>query len=345
MRASSVNRQAARHRLAAATRLAPLGSLILVALAGCSSSDTTATGDDLAVAGEVDLSVVADLAPASDLTQDPPDLTGYSGADAGLTLSRPYHFYVPPGYDKNTPAPLVVMLHGYTASGDAQELYWQLKPVADAHTFLYAYPDGTVDAFGNRFWNATDGCCDIGKTGVDDVAYVNAVIDDVENKYNVDPKRIFITGHSNGGFMSHRLACDAPRVAAIVSLAGAVWKDPSKCNPAGKIAVLEIHGDADAVIPYNGGAYSGLAAFPSAPDTVATWAAKNGCSGALAPSGQTLDLDSSLLGAETVVSRYSGCPAHGEVELWTILGGGHVPILQPTWGETIYGFMASHPKP
>jgi polyhydroxybutyrate depolymerase len=325
-------------------------TVMLLALAGCSASSLstmqTIQGGDLGPGQDLTMTATIDLARAPSATMDlgraPSDL---AGPESGLTLSRPYHFYVPPGYNQDVPAPLVILLHGYSANGDEQELYFQLKPVADAQTFLYAYPDGTVDFLGNHFWNADDACCDIGHTGVDDVAYINAIIDDVQSKYNVDPKRIFLTGHSNGGFLSHRMACDAPRVAAIASLAGAVWKDATKCNPSGKIAVLEIHGDADTVILYNGGANAGLAMYPSAPDTVATWATNNGCTGQLADTGTPLDLDASLPGAETTVARYSGCPAHGDVELWTIKGGGHLPILQPTWGATIYGFLAAHPKP
>jgi len=301
---------------------------MLVALAGCSSSSETASAPDLAT--PLDL-----LSPAV------PDLAGLTGADSGLTADRPYNFYVPSGYDKNTPTPLLILLHGYSFNAEGQEAWFNMKPVADAHTFLYAYPNGTVDFLGNRFWNATDACCDIGGTGVDDVAYLNAIIDDVSAKYNVDPKRIFVAGHSNGGFMSHRMACDAPRVAAIVSIAGAVWKDDSRCSPAGPVSVLQVHGDADTVISYDGGSNPGLPPYPSAHDTVATWAAKNGCSGQLVDSGETLDLDSALAGAETTVSRYSGC----NVELWTIHGGGHVPNFQPSWGETFYGFLAAHPKP
>jgi polyhydroxybutyrate depolymerase len=313
--------------------------LIFLALAGCSESNTSMQSPDLATPGNPQN---PDLA-----TVMVPDLAGYTGSDGGLTASRPYHFYVPPGYDKNTPAPLVILLHGYTASGDEQELYFQLKPIADKHTFLYAYPDGTIDEFGNRFWNADDACCDIGKTGVDDVAYINAIIDDVQSKYNVDPKRIFLTGHSNGGFMSHRMACDAPRIAAIASFAGAVWKDPTKCNPAAPVSILEIHGDNDMVINYNGGSNAGLGEYPSAHDTVATWAAKNHCTGQLVDTGMTLDLDGEPVapGAETKIEKYSSCDA--DVELWTIHNGTHVPmpLVYPTWGESIYGFLSSHPKP
>ena len=272
------------------------------------------------------------------------DLANLVTTDGGLVAARPYNVHVPTGYIMSKPTPLVVMLHGYTASGAEEELYWNLTAVSDKETFLYAYPDGTVDTTGARFWNATDACCDLYNIPVDDVAYVNAIIDDVQGKYNVDPKRIFVIGHSNGGFMSHRIACDAPREAAIVSLAGAQWEDATKCQPAGPVSVLEIHGDADAVIAYNGGNILGKA-FPSATTTVGDWATKNGCTSALTDTGMTLDIDSLLPGAETTVSSYVGCKPGGAVELWTIKGGSHVPTLQPTWGEMLYGFLAAHPKP
>jgi polyhydroxybutyrate depolymerase len=255
---------------------------------------------------------------------------------------------VPTGYDKTKPTPLVIMLHGYSASGVLEEAYFQLSATSDAQTFLYAYPDGTRDPMNNLFWNADDACCDFYSIPVDDVAYVNAIIDDVETKYNVDPKRIFVVGHSNGAFMSHRLACDSSdRIAAIAALAGEVWADPSKCNPSSKISVLGIHGDADTTILYDGGvAATGFPAYPPELTTMATWAAKNGCSGALTATGNTLDLDSKLPGNETVEKAYGGCPSGIDVKLWTIQGGGHIPTLtHPTWGDSIWAFFAAHPKP
>jgi polyhydroxybutyrate depolymerase len=329
--------------------------ILLLALAGCSPQDTAKKGSTNGLGGGSDggedlgMVVATDLAsgpllPRFDLAGTMFDLANLVTSDGGLVEARPYHFYVPPGYDKNTPTPLVIMLHGYTANGDEQELYWNLTATAKEKTFLYAYPDGTVDPGGNRFWNATDACCNFYNNPVDDVAYVNAIIDDVELKYNVDPKRIYVTGHSNGGFMSHRMACDAPRVAAIVSLAGAQWQDQTKCTPSGPVSVLEIHGTADAVIAYNGGNILGHQ-FPSAMQTVADWAKDNGCTSTLTDTGMTLDLESVLPGAETTVSAYSGCKNGGAVELWSIQGGSHVPSLQPIWGDTLYGFLAAHPKP
>src|SRR5439155_20820686 len=122
-------------------------------------------------------------------------------------------------------------------------------------------PDGTVDGNNNHFWNATDGCCDFGKTGVDDSSYLAGLIDEIASKYKVDPKRVYFMGHSNGGFMSYRMACDhADRVAAIVSLAGATFADDSKCKPTAPVAVVEVHGNADPTVPYDG-----QGVVPSAP--------------------------------------------------------------------------------
>jgi polyhydroxybutyrate depolymerase len=160
-------------------------------------------------------------------------------------------------------------------------------------------------------------------------------------------------GHSNGGFMSHRLACDrAQRIAAIVSLAGAQWDDPTRCAPVEPVSVLEIHGDADTTIRYGGGSTANADAgivggtYPSAHTTVATWAQKNGCTGALADTGQTLDVDALLPGNETKVETYGGCPASIDVQLWTIQGGIHEPNLnRPAFGQMVWGFMSAHARP
>lgn len=260
--------------------------------------------------------------------------------DGGLVMTRPYEMDVPNGYDSSKPHPLIVLVHGYGATGFLQDAVFGFAALADARQVLVAHPDGTVDSTGKRFWNATDACCDFGHIGVDDVAYLNAVVDDVEKKYNVDAHRVFFVGHSNGAFMSHRMACDsAARIAGIVALAGDVWKDPSKCNPTAPVAVLQVHGDADTLVPYGGSATE-----PSAMESVATWAAKNGCTGGLQSTGQTLDLDSKLPGNETTVARWS-CTA-GAAELWTIQGGQHVPNFNmPEWGNDVFDWLMQHPRP
>ena len=272
------------------------------------------------------------------------DQSGFPSLNAEAALlitSRPYKFKVPKDYDAKKPTPLVVMLHGLSASGELNELVLHLAPLADSRTFLYAYPDGTKNPIGQRFWNATDGCCDFFGSKVDDVAYLTAVIDDMASRYNVDAKRIFLVGHSNGGYMAHRVACDrSSKIAGIVSLAGGQWIDSCKCRPTGKVSVLQVHGTADTNV-----AYGGTALTPSAYQTVAVWANRNPCLGPLTFGGTRLDIEATLAGAETKVEAYSGCAKEGSVELWTIEGGGHIPAFNAQWPGAIYDFLMAHPKP
>jgi len=311
-------------------------AFLVVCVAACNSSTPGVAdlGDD---AGSADLSSSGDMASA-------------------LIAARPYtnNLYVPSGYQATTPAPLVVLLHGYTATGAQQELYFNLKAVSEAHGFLYVYPDGTKDSIGNHFWNATDACCDAFGAKPDDSQYIMDIVRDIQSKFNVDAKRIYLIGHSNGAFMSHRLACEHSEVfAGIVPLAGDTYKDQSKCVAAHPVAVLQVQGDADATIAYGGGGplFTNAAMFPGSVETVGDWATKNGCTGTLTDTGTSIDLDTALANAETAVAKYI-C-TNGAVELWTIHGGGHLPALQtnpavstpPTWGERIYGWLSQHPKP
>lgn len=269
------------------------------------------------------------------------DGASVSGPTAGPVDTRPYKYKVPKGYDKTKPTPLLVMLHGFTASGDINNVILGLVPLADSKNFLYAFPDGTQNPLGMRFWNATDFCCNFFGSTVDDVAYITAVIDDMASKFNVDAKRVFLVGHSNGGFMSHRMACDrSSKIAGIVSLAGMQWNDATKCNPTDKVAVLQVHGNNDLIVAYKGGPL-----YPSAEDTVTIWANRNRCTGRLENSGLKRDLDVLIPGAETTIERFSGCPAPGNVELWTMGGVGHVPAFTAHWGQAIWDYLMAHPKP
>ncbi|MBL8909641.1 MAG: alpha/beta fold hydrolase [Archangium sp.] len=276
-----------------------------------------------------------------------------AGIDAGtpdagtdpLIIARPFAERVPVSYVPGTPTPLVVLLHGYTATAATQDAYFQLSALAQSRGFLLALPDGTRDSSAQQFWNATNACCGFGET-VDDVAYLTAVIEDMKKRFTVDPKRIFLIGHSNGGFMSHRMACDrAGLIAGIVSLAGAVWNDASLCMPSERVNILQVHGTIDAVIAYAGGANVGNV-YPGAETTVQTWATKNGCTGSmLTPIGGDLDLTSSLIGDDTSRLQFTGCPTGGSAELWRINGGSHVPAFNSTWGDTAYTWLMAHPKP
>jgi polyhydroxybutyrate depolymerase len=262
-----------------------------------------------------------------------------------------------PSPDLGSPAPLILLLHGYGASPAEIEDYFRLGREAAARGILLAAPEGTVDSDGRRFWNATDACCDVDGSGIDDVGYLRRLIDEIQTVANVDPKRVYLGGHSNGGFMSYRMACQhADVVAAIASLAGASLAERDDCRPSEPVAVLQIHGTADDVIRFDGGDLSDLIGgrgparpYPGARETAAIWAAYDGCDGELVETEETLDIDTLVSGpsgpAETTIARATGCEPGGHVELWTIPDGGHVPSLSGAFGVEVLDFLLEHPKP
>jgi polyhydroxybutyrate depolymerase len=299
-------------------------------------------------------------APAARSAAAPTFLPSASPALASATASphaslvvggdRPVSVHVPASYDAERPAPLLILLHGYSTSGKEHERYFKLGSAADARGFVYAAPDGTIDREGNRFWNATDTCCDFDGTGVDDVAYVKGVIAEIQANLSIDPKRIYVLGHSNGGFMAYRLACDeAEVVAAIVSLAGATYADPADCAPSAPVTVVQVHGTADDTIRYEGGTIPGSPPYPGAEATAQTWAAYDGCDEAATPLDARVDVDADLASgtdpAETTVAEWRGCSLGATVQLWTIPDGGHAPSIASTFADTILAFLLDHPKP
>lgn len=278
------------------------------------------------------------LAACGSTAAPPPPIQVYEPGP--LIRDRPYEAKVPRGYDGKTPLPLLLLLHGFGASGELQNTYFAMSTYTEQHGVLLALPDGTKTGNNGRAWNATDACC-APNSPVDDVAYLTAVIDDMIAQYNVDPRQVFLVGHSNGGFMSYRMACDrSERIAGIVSLAGLSWKDEGRCRPREPVAVLQIHGDQDDVVDINGG--PGAA---SAEASAGFFARQGGCAAQPTDSGERLDLDRTVPGAETEVRRFGGC-ARGAAELWVMKGSGHVPIVsQPAWGDALLGFLRKHQKP
>lgn len=256
---------------------------------------------------------------------------------------RPVKLHVPKNYVCRTAAPLVVMLHGYTSSGNGKEQYFGLNAEADKRGFLYMHPDGTKDRQGNRFWNATDACCNFYGSIVDDSAYISTLISTVKVAYNVDPKRVYLIGHSNGGFMTYRMACDhGDQIAGIASLAGAMYQDVTQCKAASTVSVLQIHGVADETISYEGGMLGRR--YPSAKTTVADWASRDRCTAAPVTPGVSLDLDSGIAGSESKVTVYGGCSAGTAVQLWSVAGGAHTLDITPNVVPDIMDFFYAHPK-
>ena len=236
------------------------------------------------------------------------------------------------------PAPLLILLHSASTSGAHQENYMHLGPIAKKNGLIYIAPDGTVNPEGKRFWNASKSCCNKYKEEVDDVAYINSLIDEINAKTPVDPKRIYLIGHSNGAFMSFTYACKTNKVAAIVAIAGAMDTE-SECTPSTPVSLLNIHGTADKTIKIDGGVLNNFP-YTSAKSTVTKVALLNKC---YSPAVSKMDFEPTIKGPETTVINYS-CDTHTHLQYWKIAKGSHSPKLPSDFAEQVISFLLKQSK-
>lgn len=267
---------------------------------------------------------------------DPFDGPRTFGGDRLVELQLPDDLVVGEQY------PLILLLHGYSATGLLQTAYLGLGEVATDPGAFFLAPNGTADSLGNNFWDASDACCGDGPA-VDDVAYLGGLIDDVMAEWPVDPAQVFVIGHSNGSFMAYRLACD--RADVITGIAGLAGSDDTvgDCDPAQPVSVLHIHGTADATVEFEGGTFAG-GTYPGAVASVSQWQAHDGC-GATRTDGDALDLVGNVDGAETDVAVADGCPSGVGVELWSMNEAGHIPDLAPAFSANVIGWLQAHARP
>jgi polyhydroxybutyrate depolymerase len=251
---------------------------------------------------------------------------------------RAYDLQAPNDADPSTPLPLLITLHGYAASGWAQNVVFPFTDVVDSKGVILVRPNGTANSLGKRFWNATDYCCDFDHTGVDDVAFVRALIEDVKSRRAVAEGQVFIVGHSNGGFMALRLACEASDVIdGIVSVAGATWLQEGHCVGGRVIPTLLVHGTADETVLYDGVAGE----YPGALETFRRFERRAGCDDGTSLSAEAFD----FLGdaeAETTSSAHAGCTR--PVELWTMKDVGHVPSFDSRWTSKVIDWLQEKSK-
>jgi polyhydroxybutyrate depolymerase len=270
---------------------------------------------------------------------------------------RPAKLYVPSSYNGQTPMPLVLLLHGAGQTGQLVEDYIQLRPLAEARGFLYCYPDATVDPWGTRHWSepdeGLDPSSDLGLPVVDDPGYLRDVIEETARRFALDRKRVYLIGHSSGGFMCYRMACEyAGLIAGIASLGGTQAVDASLCTPSEPVHILDIRGTADEQGAYWGVALGIAAGYPvnlhhvpGAMRIVQIWAGYNGASDPVTDLSPTIDLALDVPGLDTVVTRYIRHPSGGAVELWTINNGLHSPMLSPEFSPKVIDWLLAHPKP
>ena len=245
--------------------------------------------------------------------------------------------------------PLIVSLHGYGGDAASHMTYVPLHERVNTDGFALLLPNGTLDGEGIRFWNPTDRCCDSGKTGGDDVAYLTELVARAKKIKDFGP--VYFFGYSNGGFMSYHMACKGlPGLRAVASLAGTSYVEDSSCDGAPPVSVLHIHGTADNVILFEG--YESepdpkgdgeRAFYAGAQEMVTRWSQRAGCDWPEdhQPHG-TLDLDQYVPGFETQAFRLeSGCAEGINIELWMGGGSSHSPGYGDAFVDALVGWLLS----
>ncbi len=243
----------------------------------------------------------------------------FSGTLTVDGLQRTYMLNLPPNYYDSSNFALVIAMHGGGGSATQFEATNKLTDKANTAHFAVVYPNG-VEGDGllkARTWNAGS-CCDYAvRQNINDVKFISVLIDTLLSKYKINSKKVFATGHSNGGMMSYRLACElSDKIAGIAP--NACTMVVSSCNPSKPVPVLHMHSVNDQNVPYKGGYGNGTGTtglWLAPVDSVLTvWASKNTC--AIGPTVITND-------SKFKYTKWSSCNKNNTIDYYLTTDGGH----------------------
>ena len=236
-------------------------------------------------------------------------------------LTRKYLVHIPPKYDPKTPSPVVLAFHGGGSNAEVMVKFCGLNETADKHGFIVVYPSGTGRLEKLLTFNGGNCCGYAMQQKVDDVAFTRALLDDLATVINVDQKRIYATGMSNGAIMAYKLASElSDRIAAIAPVGGPMGTET--CNPIRPVPVIHFHGTNDEHAPFKGGKGKGVSGtdFYSVDHSIKAWIKANGCKDEPA----TVKLpDAAKDGTTATITTYGGGKDGAEVVLVAIDGMGH----------------------
>lgn len=251
--------------------------------------------------------------------------------------TRRFWLRLPPGGALSRPTPVVLNFHGLFEPPELQELLTGMTPAAAERGWIVVYPLGSGTS-----WNA-GGCCGRARwDGVDDVSFVRRLVAQLARELCLDRRRVYATGMSNGGLFSYRLACEASDLIAAIAPVAAVEAAP-RCQPRRPVPVLAFHGTGDILVRYRGGFPSGsFWDLPSASETFARWARRNGCA-----AGTTTVFSRGDVACESATSCRAPdilCTVRGGGHTWP--GGAIIPYLGSTSSDvdatrTILDFFAA----
>lgn len=237
---------------------------------------------------------------------------------------RFYEVHLPSGYDENKPNALVLNFHGGGGSPSDQRTQSKMDEVSDRHGFIVVYPAGTgIEKNRNLFFNAGNVYGYARENNVNDIGFVESIINDLENRFNIDKKRIFATGFSNGAKFCYLLADRLSHlIAAIGPVSGTMAFPKSECHPKRPVSVIHFHGTLDPINPCNGGKGPFfMKIFNKTPvyntpveDTINCWIELNGCPEKPCKTSHK---------GNAVCETYGPGKDNSEVILWTLRDGGH----------------------
>jgi len=238
-------------------------------------------------------------------------------------VERVYYVHLPAGLRGS--APVVFALHGGAGTAPRRARQMGLNAIADREGFVAVYPQGI-----NNGWNDGRGTADLVRrqAGADDVAFFRAMMGEFVRRGEADEARIYVVGGSNGGMMTHRLACDlADRIAGAVAMVASLPEPVApRCKPAMPVPILMMNGDADPLVPYEGGQVG--AVLPGdqgrilpVEETVRFWLRANGCAGE--PRASKIEDKDPADGVTVEVRRWQGCQGGAAVAVYRMRGAGH----------------------
>jgi polyhydroxybutyrate depolymerase len=286
-----------------------LGELCVLLAAGCSASpsssprpsgtpspETTMITTPISSAG---CGKPAPTPPGSSVIE-----TVFSGG-----LTRAYLLHVPTGYQAHASEAVVLSFHGHGSSAIEQERRSSMSLLADQQGFLAVYPQGVVGLDGRAGWATGIR----GRPQVNDVLFVSDLLTHLQSILCINPLRIYATGFSNGGGMTNVLACTlAGRLAAFAPVSGSYPPYPGGCHPVRPVPLLEIHGTADRIVPYNGRMSRQL---PPILAWLQGWATRDGCT-----KGPTVFYkQANVMGLE-----WTNCRGNATIVQYRISGEGHI---------------------
>lgn len=228
-------------------------------------------------------------------------------------LSRSYVLNLPPNYYDNTGFSLVIAMHGGGGSASQFESTSRLTEKANAAGFIVVYPEGTGAI---NTWNAGTCCGSAVTNTINDVKFISELIDKLVASYKINPKKVFATGHSNGGMMSYRLACELSNKIAAIAPNGCTMVVTQPCNPARAVPVLHMHSKLDQHVVYTGGYGNGVSGVycPPLDSVLNVWSLKNNCT----TTAQTIVSNSNY-----TQKRWTNCSNNVSIDYYLTNDGGH----------------------